>query len=366
MSKSNMPRVSTKEEGGEVAERRTAKPPTLSDVARLAGVSVPTASRVLNGGVRGAESGRRELRKRVNDAARALGYSVSSAAQATKDGRARTIAVLVSDIDDYGAATMIAGVMHAAEDRGLSVAVRTTRDDAEREVSLLGQLGGERHRAVVLATSRSTDPAREAALEAKLHVLRDQGVGIVLVGSTELDYPSVTIDNRGAAGRLAEALVDGGSRRFAIVSGPEDQITSRDRVEGFLSGLAGRGIEVPDELVVHAEFSRDGGYAAVDELGARAADLDVIAAMSDTMAVGVIAGLRQHGVSVPSDVEVTGFDHVPLLGDILPEFSTVEVPLEEFGEAALRLALDDSAPPSWDRHIALKASLIVRGERITG
>ena len=365
MSNNNPPGAAAKE-GGDMAERRTAKPPTLSDVARLAEVSVPTASRVLNGGVRGAESGRREMRKRVHDAARALGYSVSSAAQATKDGRARTIAVLVSDIDDYGAATIIAGVMHAAEDRGLSVAVRTTRDDAAREVGLLGQLRGERHRAVVLATSRSTDPAREAALEAKLGVLRDQGVGIVLIGASELDYPSVTIDNRAAARRLAEALVDGGSRRFAIVAGPEDQITSRDRVEGFLDGLAGRGIQLPDALVVHAAFSRDGGYAAVDELGARVGDLDVIAAMSDTMAVGVIAGLRQRGVIVPHDVEVTGFDHVPLLGDILPEFSTVEVPLEEFGEAALRLALDDSAPPSWDRHIALKASLIVRGERIPG
>jgi len=349
-----------------VVERRTAKPPTLSDVARLAGVSVPTASRVLNGGVRGAESGRREVRKRVNDAARALGYSVSSAAQATKDGRARTIAVLVSDIDDYGAATMIAGVMHAAEDRGLSVAVRTTRDDAAREVSLLSRLRGERHRAVVLATSRSTDPAREAALEARLAVLRDQGAGVVLIGSSELDYPSVTIDNRGAAARLAEALVDGGSRRFAIVSGPRDQITSRDRVDGFLDGLAARGIEVAEDLVVHAEFSRDGGYAAADALGRRASELDVIAAMSDTMAVGVIARLREHGVIVPRDVEVTGFDHVPLLGDILPDFSTVEVPLEEFGEAALQLALDDSAPASWDRHIALKASLIVRGERIAG
>jgi len=302
----------------------------------------------------------------IDDAARALGYSVSSAAQATKDGRARTIAVLVSDIDDYGAATMIAGVMHAAEDRGLSVAVRTTRDDAAREVSLLSRLRGERHRAVVLATSRSTDPAREAALEAKLAVLRDQGVGVVLIGSSELDYPSVTIDNRGAAARLAEALVDGGSRRCAIVSGPRDQITSRDRVHGFLDGLAARGIEVPEDLVVHAEFSRDGGYAAADALGRRASELDVIAAMSDTMAVGVIARLREHGVIVPRDVEVTGFDHVPLLGDILPDFSTVEVPLEEFGEAALRLALDDSAPASWDRHIALKASLIVRGERIAG
>jgi LacI family transcriptional regulator len=338
------------------------KPPTLTDVARLAGVSVPTASRALNGGVRGTQSGSAELRKRVEDAARALGYAVSTAAQTIKDGRARTVAVLVSDIDDFGSATMISGVMHAAEERGISVSVRTTRDDPLRELELLTQLGGERHRAVVLATSRTTDASREAALDRQLRVLRGQGTRIVLIGDSDLDFPAVTVDNRESARVLAAALVTAGHRRFAVISAPEGQVTTRDRVAGFLQGLGDEGVDVRKVIVAHEEFSRNGGYAAVAALESRLPELDVIAAMSDGMAVGAIARLRELGVESPGDIEVTGFDHVPMLSDVLPHFSTVEVPLETFGEAALSLALDDEVADG--ERIALRATPIVHGQRI--
>ena len=336
------------------------KPPTLTDVARLAGVSVPTASRALNGGVRGKQSGSPELRRRVQDAARALGYSVSLAAQATKDGRARTIALLVSDINDFGSATMISGVMHAAEKRGVSVAVRTTLDDPLRELDLLRTLRGERHRAVVVATSRTTDNRRESALAAQLRMLDEHGTRVVIVGDSTLDFPSVTVDNGEAARVLADGLAQSGHRRFAIISGSVGEVTARDRVDGFLRGLAAHGIARSDVEVVHQAFSRDGGYGSIDRLSSDPRNLDVIAAMSDAMAVGAIARLREIGIESPRDVEVTGFDHVPMLGDVLPRFSTVEVPLEAFGEAALSLALDDEVSSS-TAQIALLTTPILHG-----
>lgn len=340
---------------------RQAKPATLADVAREAGVSVPTASRILNGGVRGATAGTPELRQHVTAVARELGYSVSTAAQAIKDGRARTVAVLVSDIADVGSATMIAGVMQAAEEHGVSVAVLTTHDDADREIELLTRLRGERHRAVILATSRTTDERRESAVDQELRTLREQGAAIVVIGDSSLAYPRVTFDNRKAAAGLASRLVAAGSRRFAIISGPEEQITSRDRVAGFLEGLDRHGIVIDHDAVVHADFSRDGGHRAVRALGDRIRELDVVAAMSDAMAVGAIAALREIGVAVPADVDVTGFDHVPMLGDVMPEFSTVDVPLKSFGEAALRIALEPGDDPARDRSIELQAQTIVRG-----
>jgi LacI family transcriptional regulator len=339
---------------------KTGKPATLADVARLAGVSVPAASRALNGGVRGRQSGSPELRSRVEEAARALGYSVSPAAQTIKGGRSRTVAFIVGDIDDFGSATMIAGIMHAAEERGLSVAVRATRDESAREVEILTQLRGERHLAVVMATSRTTDAEREAAVKEQLTVLRDHGARIVVIGDNDLEFPTVTVDNRGAARLLADGLARAGSQRFAILSAPAVEVTARDRVDGFLEGLAEHGIHVAPDDIRHAEFSRDGGYAGVDRLADRVRNFDVIAAMSDAMAVGAIARLRELGVAVPRDVEVTGFDHVPMLGDVLPDFSTVEVPLERFGPAALSLALDDEAGAK--TRIALQATPIVHGE----
>jgi LacI family transcriptional regulator len=339
---------------------RRPKPPTLADVARLAGVSVPAASRALNGGVRGRQSGSPELRGRVEEAARTLGYSVSPAAQAIKGGRARTVAFIVADIDDFGSATMISGVMHAAEERGVSVAVRTTRDDPQRELDLLTQLRGERHRAIIMATSRTTDAAREAAVGEQLRILADHGARVVMIGDNDLGFPTVTVDNRGAARRLADGLARAGRRRFAILSAPEVEITARDRVEGFLEGLADHGITVEDRDIVHTEFSREGGYRGVSRLADRVGALDVIAAMSDAMAVGAIARLREIGVAAPLDIEVTGFDHVPMLGDVLPDFSTVEVPLERFGPAALALALDDGAAA--DTRVELQGTPIVHGE----
>nr|WP_269778433.1 LacI family DNA-binding transcriptional regulator [Microbacterium sp. MAH-37] len=335
----------------------------MADVARLAGVSVPTASRALNPGVRGKNSGSPELRRRVVDAARALGYAVNPAAQTTKGGRARTIALIVSDIEDFGSATMISGVMHAAEKRGVSVAVRTTLDDPLRELELLTALRGERHRAVVIATARTTDMPRERALEAQLRTLDEHGTRVVIVGDSALDFPAVTVDNHEAGRLLADALARSGKRRFAILAAPPMEITSRDRVHGFLQGLSEHDITVPDADVIHQSFSRNGGYAAIDMLGDRIERLDVIAAMSDAMAVGAIARLRELGVESPRDLEVTGFDHVPMLGDVLPQFSTVEVPLEAFGEAALSLALDEDGPDPGAR-IALRATPIVHGEPI--
>ncbi|QLD10782.1 LacI family DNA-binding transcriptional regulator [Microbacterium oleivorans] len=335
------------------------KPPTLTDVARLAGVSVPTASRALNGGVRGTQSGSPELRRRVQDAARALGYSVNSAAQAIKDGRARTVALLVSDIDDFGSATMISGIMHAAEKRGVSVSVRATRDDPLRELDLLTQLRGERHRAVIIGTSRTADTRRETALGAQLNTLAEDGTRVVVIGDSRLPFPAVTVDNREAARLLARGLAETGRRRFAIISAPVSEITARDRVEGFLLGLAELGVAVDPDRIIHRPFSRDGGYEAVRRLEDHLGDIEVIAAMSDTMAVGAIARLRDVGIEAPRDIEVAGFDHVPMLGDLLPRFSTVEVPLEAFGEAAMSLAFDDDAGP--EAVIALRATPIVHG-----
>ena len=345
-----------------MAEDSTAKPATLADVAERAGVSVPTASRVLNGGVRGGDSGTSELRDRVRSAARSLGYTPNRAAQATKGGRSQTVALLVGDIADSGAAAMIAGVMHSAEQRRLSVAVRATGDDEHREHALLTALRGERHRAVIVATSRTTDQAREKSVAHDLDVLTQQGTHVVVIGNSTLDFPRVTVDTVGAAAAFARALVARGARRFGVLAGPDNQITSRDRVTGLLNGLAECGIDATRVPIVRGEFSRDGGYSGLSTLIERSEPFDVIAAMSDAMAVGALVRARELGVSARQNVTITGFDGIPLIGDLLPTFSTVTIPLESFGEAALFLALE-SVTTGIDT-ITVKAQLVIEGQPV--
>lgn len=337
------------------------KPPTLADVARLAGVSVPTASRALNGGIRGQNSGTPELRERVRVAARSLGYAVSPAAQAIAEGRARSVGLIVTDIQDFGAATIIAGVMLAAERRGVSVAVHATHDDRARELELLRQLNGERHRAVIIATARTTDTVRERHFGKGLRTLREHGATIVMIGNNSFEFPRVVVDNAAGAEQLAAGLVSSGARRFAVLAGPEGQVTSQARVEGFLDGLAANGIDVSSVPVARGEFTRAGGATAATSLGVQARQYDVIAAMSDAMAVGAITALRELGLETPADVQVTGYDNVPILADVVPRFSTVDVPLIEFGEAALALAWGDADAPVTS--VSIRPAVILHGVR---
>ena len=336
-----------------------AKPPTLAEVADLAGVSVPTASRVLNGGVRGTRSGSSELRDRVLAAAETLGYAPSPAAQTMKGGRANTIALLISDIEDAGSATMVAGVMHAAERRGLSIAVRATLDDRKRELELLRALRGERHRGVIIATSRTSIQERERQVQAQLQLLSRQGARVVVIGDSTLGFPSVTVDNFGTAQRLSEALVADGAKRFAVIAGPAEQLTSQRRLDGFAAGLQAVGGPVE---VIHEDFSREGGYRAAGRLEQLLPTIDVVAAMSDAMAVGALVRMRELAIDVPGEVIVTGFDNVPVISDLVPGFSTVAVPLEAFGEAAVSLAVDE-ADASVDS-ITLRAHPVVHGAHL--
>lgn len=336
---------------------RASRPPTLADVAEAAGVSLITASRILNPGVRGTGSGSEERRRKVQDAARALGYAVNPAAQTIAVGAARTVALIVSDIRDFGSATIMAGVMAAAENRGLSVAVRTTHDDPVRELEIVRTLRGERHRGVIVATSRTTDEPREARLSRELSSLEDTGARIVIIGDSDLPFARVTVDTETAAAELAAHLAVT-HRHIAILAGPDGEVTSHERVSGFQAGLAAAGLS--PLAVVHEEFSRDGGYAAVRALSPRLPEIELIAAMSDAMAVGAIAALNEHGLRVPDDMTVSGFDNVPLLADLLPGFSTVAMPLEEFGEACLDRILDEGSEGGNAETVRLRAEVIVR------
>ena len=161
-----------------------------------------------------------------------------------------------------------------------------------------------------------------------------------VIGQDGLGVSAVLIDNADGARRLARVLHSLGYRRFAVLAGPEQLLTSEDRLAGFRAGLADCGLELPPENVIGAQFTRDGGYVAMAELLDRAIDVDVVFAVNDVMAVGGMVALREQGHHVPDDMAVAGFDDIPTLRDIEPPLTTVRIPLTEIGSRALDLALD--------------------------
>lgn len=335
-------------EGGASAPRRASRGGhsvgrvvTLDDVARLAGVSLATASRVL-----GPASARRvgsELRHRVEKAARQLGYTPNLVARTLAHGASDVVGLVVHDLTDPYFAMLAGGVMRAAERRGLVVLISATRRDPEREIAHVATLRAQRARAIVLAGTRLADERHTARLAAELERYRMAGGRAACIGQALLPADTVVPENRGGAARLASALAALGHRRFAVLAGPPELIVVRERLAGFTEGLHAAGL--PGPQVLYGGFDRDGGYELAERWLAERGDATCLFAVNDVMAVGALAALRAHGVAVPSDVSLAGFDDIPTLRDLVPALTTVRLPLEHMGERALDLALHPDQEP---------------------
>lgn len=305
---------------------------TLHDVAREAGVSLATASRVLNGSARKvAES----YRERVEAAAAQLGYTANLSAQATARGTSAIVALLVADIADPYFGQLASGVARGADDAGLVVTIAITERDPERETRLVRALRGQRPRALILAASRSDDSSAPA-LQQELTALAGAGGRIVALGPGAGDVRSVLIDNHGGARALGAALAARGYSEAIILGAPEGVRTSDDRIAGFIEGFG------PVSRIYRNGFSREGGQRLMrDALADGIPTGSLVFAISDVVAVGAMSVVRDAGRSVGADIALAGFDDIPASRDMTPSLTTVRVPLEEVGYQALQAAIDD-------------------------
>jgi LacI family transcriptional regulator len=316
---------------------------TLQDVADRAGVSLTTASRVVNGHARPVG---KALEQRVHKAVAELGYTANLQARAVATGQSTMIGVALRDISDPYFSSIAAGLIEVAGAAGLLVCMTSTAAHEEAEREYVALMRAQRARAVVLVGSRSDNAPARQALRAELDAFVLAGGRAACVGQDMLGVDTVLPENRAGAAALAGALAALGHRRFAVLAGPRTLLTARDRTEGFRDGLRAWSVPLDAARVVHGELSRDGGYAAMSEILAAGEPLPgCVFAVSDIMAVGALARLRAAGLDVPGDIALAGFDDIPTLRDVYPPLTTVRLPLKGLGEIAARLALGEDAPP---------------------
>lgn len=309
---------------------------TLQDVARTAEVSLATASRVLNG----TTQVRPDLRERVLAAASALAYAPNAHAQALARSSSESIGLICHDVSDPYFATIARGVMRSAADHGLLVMLASTFRDPAREIEYVAMLRAQRARAILLIGSGFEDRAWERAMSVELEpYVRAGGRVAVISRHRSLRVDTVQPENREGAAALARALLGLGHRDFAVLTGPRSLTTVADRLDGFRAGLAEAGVVVTDDQVIEESFTRDGGYAAAAELLRRGLRPTCVFAVTDVMAIGALAALRDHGVGVPHDVSLAGFDDIPIIRDLVPPLTTVALPLDEMGERVMNLVL---------------------------
>lgn len=343
---------------------------TLHDVAREAGVSLATASRVLNGSTRKvAES----YRERVEAAAEKLGYTANLSAQATARGTSAIVALLVADIADPYFGQLASGVARGADEAGLVLTIAITERDPQREVRLVRALRGQRPRGLILAASRTEGPDA-AGLQSELEAFASMGGRVVVlgpdagegggarqhvggVGQSPIER-SVALDNRGGAAALGAELAALGYRDAVIVAADGGIRTSDDRVDGFSEGFTGGGGSIRE--IRRAGFTRDAGYDAARALLAEGVtDGTLVFGISDVVAIGVMSAVRDAGREVGAGIAVAGFDDISTGRDIRPGLTTVRVPLEDLGYRALRAAIESEWDPTAEPALALE--VVVRG-----
>ncbi|WUI01154.1 LacI family transcriptional regulator [Spirillospora sp. NBC_00431] len=313
---------------------------TLQDVAREAGVSLATASRVLNG----TSQVRADLRERVVAAAAGLRYTPNAHAQALASSSSKSVGVVCHDVSDPYFAAIAHGVMRTATEHGMLVMLASTFHDPAREVAYVAMLRAQRARAILLIGSAFEDRDWERSMSAELDPYqRTGGRAAVLSWHRGLKADALLPQNREGAAALARALLDLGHRRFGVLTGPRALTTVSDRLGGFTGALAAAGVRVPPEHIVEAAFTRDGGHAAATELLRRADRPTCVFAVTDLMAIGALAAFRDNGVSVPGEMSLAGFDDIPIVRDLTPPLTTVALPLDSMGERVMGLALREPA-----------------------
>jgi LacI family transcriptional regulator len=330
---------------------------SITEVARLAGVSTATASRVVSDSDYPVSAAARE---RVLEAARSLDYVPNALARGLLKSRVPVVAVMVHDITDPYFAEVVRGVEDAAAPAGYLVITCSSERDPERERSYVRLLRSMRAAAVVFAGSGLDEPTLNEEIERHLAAMRADGVAVVHLSPHALGAPEVSVDNAAGIAGMVAALIGFGHRRIAFLAGPRSLFVARERLEGYRRGLNAAGISFDERLVVHAGFDREAGVLGVDTLLDRDAPFTAICCANDLLALGALQRLAALGIDVPGEVSVAGFDDIPTAALTAPSLSTVRLPLREMGRLGFAHAdrLLDGVEP--ERQI-LPTEVVLRG-----
>ncbi|HET7728274.1 MAG TPA: LacI family DNA-binding transcriptional regulator [Candidatus Limnocylindrales bacterium] len=328
---------------------------TLDAVARAAGVSRATVSRVVNGNPKVGEDARRQVERAIDR----LGYIPNLAARSLVTRRSGSIAVVIGEptgrlFDDPFFPRLLRGIGAALSAHDLQLVLLMPQSAAE-EARAERYLAAGHADGVLLVSLHGNDPLPGSLIT--------RGIPVVVGGrppeGAHASY--VDVDNVQGARSAVEHLARLGRRRIATITGPVDMSAGVDRLAGYRDALAAAGIATEPALVASGDFTQPGGSEAMRRLLAARPDLDAVFAASDLMAAGAIQVLRAAGRRIPDDVAVVGYDDSPIATSIEPPLTSVRQPIEEMGREMVRLLLDRaSQPESIARKVILATELVIR------
>jgi LacI family transcriptional regulator len=302
---------------------------TISDIARRAGVSTATVSRVLNG----SPDVSAQLASRVRAAVQETGYEPSRIARSLRTQRSLVWSVIISDIRNPFFTELIPGVEEVAFTAGNSVILCHAGDDVARESTYVRLAAAENVAGVIIS------PASPVSTDVQPLVTR--GIPVVTVDRRLRNVPldHVLVDNGFGARQATEHLVATGAQRLACVSGPLSTTTGAERYAGYREALLDAGRPAQAKRVEQGDFHEEGGYQATRKLLAQRGRPDALFVCNNLMTIGALRAIDEAGLSIPDDIAVVGFDDPSWAALLRPPLTTVAQPSYDMGQEAARLLL---------------------------
>ncbi len=330
-----MPRQRDAATGVTRTDRATTGAATIKDVARVAGVSVATVSRVLNGSAPVLEP----TRRRILQAARELRFIPNASARSLSTRRTAALGVVLPDLHGEFFSELLRGVDRMAQQYERHLLVSSSHHDSRGIAAALRAMHGRVDGLIVMAPDVPADALAEALPPGLPVVLLNCAAGFDAVGSA-LDLVEVlAVDNCGGAAAMVRHLAAVGHERIAFIAGAAHNEDARERRRGYCAAMQHAGLAIPASYQPRGDFTEEGGWRATQALLAESSRPSAIFAANDMMALGALRALRETGLRVPDDVAVVGFDNIPTAQYVSPSLTTIAVDVDALGARAAELLL---------------------------
>ena len=301
---------------------------TISEIAKLAGVSGAAVSRYFNDGYLSQEK-----REKIERVVKETGYHPSPQAQMLRTHRTKMVGVVLPRIASHSIARVVAGITAVMNDSDYQILLADTNNNPDTELKYMKVFDEKQVDGVILVATVMTDKHRR--------MIRQSAVPIVIVGQQSDVSDCVYHDDYHATYELVELMKAKSRSRIAYIAAfEEDRAVGNERTKGYRDAMATFGLDDGTERIVTADFSMESGMAAMDRIFEKYPDADAVIAATDTIAVGALRSMRKHGLAVPGDMLLAGIGNSPISEVPTPMLTTMNYEYEESGRQAASILLE--------------------------
>lgn len=301
---------------------------TITEIAKMAGVSVSAVSRYLNDGYISDEK-----RRKIKEVVEKTGYKPSKQAQILRTKKSKVIGVILPKISSESIARVADGISSVLSEKGYQMLLASTENNPKKEIEYLNLLQNNPVDGILFSASMY-DKAHQDALK-RLEI------PVVIISQLFEGFPCVYHDDYGAARAMTELLLESGKRNIAhICVNQNDEAAGKSRTRGYLDAMKEYGVAVTDSMIITAGFHMDAGYESMKKLLAACKKIDGVFCATDTLAVGALTCLREAGKKIPQEIAIAGIGHNRMSRVVSPKITTAHLFYKTSGIEAANMLLE--------------------------